>query len=161
MAQSKSSRKTKTSKMPRAKVAARHRATRAAVTTTATIATAAAAVAVSKPAGAAKTAAARGNGASTAAASHVLRLGASLTIREVAECAAEFQTLLHGGPTNIDASALETIDTAGVQLLLAAAAAAQRRGFRLKLTGAMGLKTGAARSLGLGEHLSELAEIAP
>jgi anti-anti-sigma regulatory factor len=92
---------------------------------------------------------------------HVLRLGASLSIREVKEYAAEFLTLLNSGPTDIDATGLETIDTAGIQMLLAAGVAAQRRGFRLKLTGAMGVKTGAACSLGLSEHLSELTEIAP
>jgi anti-anti-sigma regulatory factor len=91
----------------------------------------------------------------------VLTLGPSLSIREVGECAAQFKGLLAGGPTDIDASKLESIDTAGIQLLLAAAVAAQRRGFKLKLLGAHGLKTGAARSLGLSEHLGELAEIMP
>jgi anti-anti-sigma regulatory factor len=91
----------------------------------------------------------------------VLQLGSSLSIREVGECAAQLKGLLAKGPTDIDASRLESIDTAGIQLLLAAAAAAQRRGFKLKLLGAHGLKSGAARSLGLAEHLGELAEILP
>jgi anti-anti-sigma regulatory factor len=90
---------------------------------------------------------------------NVLKLGASLSIREVSECAVQLKGLLSAGPTDIDASQLETIDTAGIQLLLAAAASAQRRGFKLKLLGAQGLRTGAARSLGLSEHLGELAEI--
>jgi anti-anti-sigma regulatory factor len=93
--------------------------------------------------------------------SNVLQLGSSLTIREVAECAVQLKGLLANGPTDVDASRLESIDTAGIQLLLAAAAAAQRRGFKLKLLGAQGLKSGAARSLGLAEHLGELAEIVP
>jgi anti-anti-sigma regulatory factor len=93
--------------------------------------------------------------------SNVLQLGSSLSIREVAECALQLQGLLAKGPTDVDASRLESIDTAGIQLLLAAAAAAQRRGFKLKLLGAQGLKAGAARSLGLAEHLGELAEILP
>jgi|HubBroStandDraft_1064217.scaffolds.fasta_scaffold25405_5 anti-anti-sigma regulatory factor len=93
--------------------------------------------------------------------SSVLQLGPSLSIREVGECAVQLKGLLAKGPTDIDASRLESIDTAGIQLLLAAAAAAQRRGFKLKLLGAQGLKTGAARSLGLAEHLGELAEILP
>ncbi|HWW21613.1 MAG TPA: STAS domain-containing protein [Steroidobacteraceae bacterium] len=92
---------------------------------------------------------------------NVLTLGASLSIREVAECAVQLKGLLAAGPLDIDAGKLETIDTAGIQLLLAAAAAAQRRGFKLKLRGAQGLKTGAARSLGLSDHLGELAEILP
>jgi anti-anti-sigma regulatory factor len=90
----------------------------------------------------------------------VLQLGASLSIREVSEYAAQLKALLANGPTDVDASRLESIDTAGIQLLLAAAAAAQRRGFKLKLMGAQGLRMGAAGSLGLNEYLGELAEIA-
>jgi anti-anti-sigma regulatory factor len=89
----------------------------------------------------------------------VLQLGSSLSIREVSECARQLKAMLANGPLDVDASGLETIDTAGIQLLLAAAAGAQRRGFKLKLLGAHGLKGGAARSLGLSEHLGELAEI--
>ena len=98
-----------------------------------------------------------------AAPAHInlLQLGSSLSIREVSECASQLKTMLSNGPTDIDASKLESIDTAGIQLLLVAAADAQRRGFKLKLIGAKGLRTGAARSLGLDEHLSELAEILP
>jgi anti-anti-sigma regulatory factor len=91
----------------------------------------------------------------------VLQLGPSLSIREVGDCAVQLKGLLAKGPIDVDVSRLESIDTAGIQLLLAAAAAAQRRGFKLKLLGAQGLKTGAARSLGLAEHLGELAEILP
>jgi anti-anti-sigma regulatory factor len=98
-----------------------------------------------------------------AAPTHInlLQLGSSLSIREVSECASQLKTMLSNGPTNIDASKLESIDTAGIQLLLVAAASAQRRGFKLKLIGAHGLQTGAARSLGLHEHLGELAQILP
>jgi anti-anti-sigma regulatory factor len=95
------------------------------------------------------------------ARAQLLQLGPSLSIREVSECAVQFRALLAVGHTDIDARKLETIDTAGIQLLLAAAAAAQRRGYKLKLQGAQGLKDGAARSLGLNEHLGELAEIVP
>jgi anti-anti-sigma regulatory factor len=91
----------------------------------------------------------------------MLQLGASLSIREVSDYAAQLKPLLAKGPTDVDASRLESIDTAGIQLLLAAAVAAQRRGFKLKLLGAQGLKAGAAGSLGLNEHLGELAEIVP
>ena len=98
-----------------------------------------------------------------AAPTHVnlLQLGPSLSIREVSECASQLKRMLPHGPTSIDASKLESIDTAGIQLLLVAASSAQRRGFKLKLIGANGLKTGAARSLGLQEYLGELAEILP
>jgi anti-anti-sigma regulatory factor len=91
----------------------------------------------------------------------VLQLGASLSIREVGEYALQLKGLLTGGPLEIDARLLESIDTAGIQLLLVAAASAQRRGFKLKLLGAQGVRTGAAQSLGLDEHLGELAEILP
>jgi anti-anti-sigma regulatory factor len=91
----------------------------------------------------------------------VLQLGPSLSIREVGACASRLKSMLAAGPTIVDASALETIDTAGIQLLLAAAASAQDQGFRLKLLSAVGVKNGAARSLGLSEHLGELAEILP
>jgi anti-anti-sigma regulatory factor len=91
----------------------------------------------------------------------VLQLGPSLSIREVGEYASRLKSMLAGGATVVDASALETIDTAGIQLLLAAAASAQDRGFKLKLLSASGVKNGAARSLGLSERLSELAEVVP
>jgi ABC-type transporter Mla MlaB component len=97
--------------------------------------------------------------AGPARGSSVLQLGSSLSIREVSECAVQLKSMLANGPLDVDVSRLETIDTAGIQLLLAAAAAAQRRGFKLKLLGGHALKGGAARSLGLSEHLSELAEI--
>jgi anti-anti-sigma regulatory factor len=92
---------------------------------------------------------------------NVLQLGASLSIREVSECALHLKAMLASGPTVVDASSLESIDTAGVQLLLAAAASAQSRGYKLKLLSALGVKSGAARALGLSEHLGELAEILP
>jgi anti-anti-sigma regulatory factor len=91
----------------------------------------------------------------------ILELGSSLSIREVKEYATQLKAMLAAGPIEIDATKLESIDTAGIQLLLVAAAAAQRRGFTMKLRGAQGIRTGAARSLGLNEHLAELAEILP
>jgi len=94
-----------------------------------------------------------------AASAGVLRLGSSLSIREVTDCATQFKAMLANGPTDMDASGLETIDTAGVQLLLAAAIAAKRHGYKLKLIGAQGVKSGAGRSLGLSEHLDELADV--
>jgi anti-anti-sigma regulatory factor len=94
-----------------------------------------------------------------AAPNSLLQLGASLSIREVSECASQLKTMLANGSTDIDLSKLENIDTAGLQLLLVAAVSAQRRGFKVKLIGAQGLRTGAARSLGLHDHLGELAEV--
>ncbi|HEY3730291.1 MAG TPA: STAS domain-containing protein [Steroidobacteraceae bacterium] len=90
-----------------------------------------------------------------------LSLGASLSIREVGDCAARLKVLLQGGATEVDARALETIDTAGLQLLLATAAAARRRGLTLKLLGAQRLHQGAANALGLAEQLAASAQILP
>ena len=69
--------------------------------------------------------------------------------------------MLAAGSAVVDARELESVDTAGLQLLLAAAAAARRRGLTLKLLGAGGLNTGAADALGLAEQLAATAEILP
>jgi anti-anti-sigma regulatory factor len=91
----------------------------------------------------------------------VLQLGSSLSIREVGEYSQQLKAMLDAGPMDIDASQIETIDTAGLQWLLVAAAAAQRRGFKLKLRGAQSIKDGAACSLGLQQHLGELVGVLP
>jgi anti-anti-sigma regulatory factor len=86
-----------------------------------------------------------------------LPLGSSLSIREVGERAAQLKALFAAGSAVVDARKLESVDTAGLQLLLAAAAAARRRGLTLKLLGAGSLNTGAADAL--AEHLAATAEI--
>jgi anti-anti-sigma regulatory factor len=106
-------------------------------------------------------AAASAEAAPVAATAPSLSLGSSLSIREVGECAARLKALLQAGATEVDAGALETVDTAGLQLLLAAAAAARRRGLTLKLVGAKGLHQGAATALGLAEQLAASAQILP
>lgn len=88
-------------------------------------------------------------------------LGSSLSIREVGERAAQFKALIAAGSAEVDAGKLESIDTAGLQLLLAAAAAARRRGLTLRLHGAGSLNSGAASALGLADHLAATAEILP
>jgi anti-anti-sigma regulatory factor len=95
------------------------------------------------------------------AAGGPLPLGASLSIREVGERAAQLRAQFAAGSAEVDAGMLESVDTAGLQLLLAAAAGARRRGLKLKLLGAERLNTGAARALGLAEHLAAAAEILP
>jgi ABC-type transporter Mla MlaB component len=90
-----------------------------------------------------------------------LALGSSLSIREVGERAAQFKALIASGSAEVDAGKLESIDTAGLQLLLAAAAAARRRGLTLRLHGAGSLGSGAASALGLADHLAASAEILP
>jgi anti-anti-sigma regulatory factor len=95
------------------------------------------------------------------AAIGALVLGASLSIREVGECAAQFKAMFAAGSAEVDARMLESVDTAGLQLLLAAAAAARRRGLTLKLLGAERLNAGPANALGLTDHLAAAAEIQP
>jgi anti-anti-sigma regulatory factor len=86
-------------------------------------------------------------------------LGSSLSIREVSERAAQLKALFAAGSAEVDAGQLESIDTAGVQLLLVAAAAARRRGLTLKLLGAASLNAGVADPLGLAGQLAASAEI--
>jgi anti-anti-sigma regulatory factor len=94
-------------------------------------------------------------------ASQVLQFGPSLSIRDVAQYAAQFGTMLDSGPVELDLRHVESIDTAGLQLLLAAAGAAAQHGFRLKLHVADAVRSGAARSLGLEQQLSSLTEFLP
>jgi anti-anti-sigma regulatory factor len=118
----------------------------------------------SRTAAAAPAPAATALAAATAAPSgtaSALVLGASLSIREVGECAAQFKAMFAAGSAEVDARMLESVDTAGLQLLLAAAAAARRRGLTLKLLGAERLNAGPANALGLTDHLSAAAEIQP
>lgn len=96
-----------------------------------------------------------------AAAGGPLSFGASLSIREVSERAAQLRAQFAAGSAEVDVGMLESVDTAGLQLLLAAAAGARRRGLKLKLLGAERLNTGAARALGVAEHLAAAAEILP
>ena len=93
-------------------------------------------------------------GATSVGGVGLLALGSSLSIREVGERAAQFKALIAAGSAEVDAGKLESIDTAGLQLLLAAAAAARRRGLTLRLHGAGGLSSGAASALGLADHLA-------
>jgi ABC-type transporter Mla MlaB component len=100
-------------------------------------------------------------GAAGVGGTGLLTLGASLSIREVGERAAQFTALIATGSAEVDAGKLESIDTAGLQLLLAAAAAARRRGLTLRLHGAGSLNSGAASALGLADHLAATAKILP
>lgn len=93
-------------------------------------------------------------------------LGAALTISEVGDCQRGLRRLLLApaapaarASTCIDAHALRTLDTAGLQLLLAAGRHAQQRGGRLALLGAGELVRAAAAALGLGELLGSVLEL--
>jgi anti-anti-sigma regulatory factor len=88
-----------------------------------------------------------------------LRLGASLSIHEAADCQLQLRSALAAGLTEIDVAALETIDTAGVQLLLVTARAAHAQGGRLCFSHAHKLLSGAADALGLRAAFSAVAEL--
>jgi ABC-type transporter Mla MlaB component len=86
-------------------------------------------------------------------------LGVALTIAEAAQCARALTAMLARGTARTDARALKSVDTAGMQLLLAAAAAAQERGLTLQVRGGARLLRGAAEALGLGGDLAAVMEL--
>lgn len=90
-----------------------------------------------------------------------LALGASLTIVEARAVQRSLSALLDCGRAEAEAHALRSIDTAGVQLLLAAGRAARARGLTLKLSGARALLLDAAAGLGLGSALIDVVELTP
>lgn len=88
-----------------------------------------------------------------------LALAATLTIGDVADCRRRLQRMLQSDVARLDAHALRTVDTAGLQLLIAAGRAARRRGQRLALAGAAELLTATATSLGLDAALGAVLEL--
>jgi anti-anti-sigma regulatory factor len=83
------------------------------------------------------------------AAKEVCRLTGSLLIRDARASLAQLCAALESGCTCVDVSGIDTIDTSGVQLLLAAAMEWRRREQPLRLTGYEHLVFGAAEQLGL------------
>jgi len=90
-----------------------------------------------------------------------LALGASLTIVETRALQRSLSALIERGPAEADAHALMSVDSAGLQLLLAAGRAARERGLPFRLFGARALLLDAATSLGLGSALTEVVELMP
>jgi ABC-type transporter Mla MlaB component len=86
-------------------------------------------------------------------------LGATLSIHEASAYLEQVRTALAAGLVEIDAAALEAIDTAGVQLLLAAARAVYAQGRKLRLSHAHRLLIAAADALGLHQALAAVAEL--
>jgi anti-anti-sigma regulatory factor len=81
-----------------------------------------------------------------------LRLDPSLRIEEVESRRDLLLERLRGpGPVMIDVSGLESVDTAGVQLLLACRREAARRGVQLEYCGESPALTDALQRLGLVE----------
>lgn len=99
-------------------------------------------------------AAAMGAAAVSATAVRTLCVGSSLSIREVGAVCVQLQQSIEAGPVEIDLRGLESIDTAGVQLLLAAVLTARQRGSAVQWLGAEKLLSGAAGALGLDAQLA-------
>lgn len=99
--------------------------------------------------------------AASAAPDAVLSLGTALSIREVGECRKKLQAMLAAGLSVVDVGEVQSVDSAGVQLLLAAASAARAQGLTLRVQGGDKLIKGAAGALGLSEHLAATAEVLP
>ena len=89
-----------------------------------------------------------------------LALGTSLTIVEVRRSWRSLRAMLARGRAEADARLLTTVDTAGLQLLLAAGRAARVRGLTLTLTGAQHSLLTAAAAVGLEAALREVLELA-
>jgi len=88
-----------------------------------------------------------------------MQLGASLCIHEAGASLAQLRVALEAGLTEIDASTLEAIDTAGLQLLLTAARAVHAQGRRLCISHTGKLLAATADALGLGADLAAVAEL--
>jgi anti-anti-sigma factor len=81
---------------------------------------------------------------------HILRLAGSLEIREVDELHRALRDFLSGeSKPVIDLSAVESCDTAGLQLLVSARKTAERAGKPFRLTGIPVAVSDAAASLGV------------
>jgi anti-anti-sigma regulatory factor len=85
-------------------------------------------------------------------------VGASLSIHEAGACLRELRAAMDHGLTEVDASALQVMDTAGVQLLLAAARTVHAQGRTLRITHAGNLLAEATDALGLRAAFAGIAE---
>jgi anti-anti-sigma regulatory factor len=87
---------------------------------------------------------------STAGAAAVIRLPSAITINNVAELHRQLRTRLQGGtPLLLDGSAVQTLDGAGIQLLLALANTAQQLGAGLSWQVASEVLCDAGQQLGV------------
>jgi ABC-type transporter Mla MlaB component len=89
-------------------------------------------------------------------------LGSALTIAEAGSCWRELRAMLARGGARVatvDAHALRSVDTAGLQLLLVAGRAARERGLTLRLAGATQLLSDTAEALGLAADLACCVEL--
>lgn len=112
-------------------------------------ATAARPAATARPKGAAATTVAPVAAASTAAPVAGPALPAALDIREIAETFEFLRSAVNCGIDSIDASRVRSVDTAGLQLLLAAGRTAAAHGRALRWVGASSSLVEAATKLGV------------
>jgi anti-anti-sigma regulatory factor len=84
----------------------------------------------------------------------VVALPSSLAIRDVAAVAAALRASLAAGVLVVDASAVSTVDTAGLQVLLAAERSARERGIPARWLGPSEPLRRAAAALGVEHALS-------
>jgi len=89
-----------------------------------------------------------------AAGASIMALPASMLIRDVAAVADVLRASLAAGVLAVDASAVAAIDTAGIQLLLAAERSARERGIPARWLGASETLKAAASALGVADALS-------
>jgi anti-anti-sigma regulatory factor len=87
------------------------------------------------------------------AAPTVTTLGGALSIRTAAKVAEDLRAALKSGAIRVDASAVEQVDSAGVQLLVAAIATAGARGAPFEWVAVSGALRDAAGHLGLSGAL--------
>ncbi len=83
-----------------------------------------------------------------------IQLPSSLTIRGVRELKKQLASSLTGGDLGLDAAAVNEVDTAGVQLLLAIRRHVVAQGGTVTWSGASELLRGAVRALGLSQELA-------
>lgn len=92
-----------------------------------------------------------------AAAPAVTSIGGVLSIRTAGRLAEDLRLALQSGAVRVDASGVEQVDTAGMQLLVATVATADTLGVPFEWIGVSAALRDAARHLGLGDTLRLLA----
>jgi len=94
----------------------------------------------------------------TVAAETLLRLGASLEIKDVESVHEQLTSMLERGPSiTLDISHVAAMDTAGVQLLLAFQSEAAKRGVAIDYSGRSNAFTHALTAVGLGDAVRHVA----
>ena len=90
-----------------------------------------------------------------ATADGVLALPVELTIYTVGELHATWRSWVQAGGCRVDGAAVDQVDAAGLQLLLALARSLHERGSALRLTASSPALDAGCAGLGLGHWLAE------